>query len=137
MAKTETEISSGAKARFCMSLMSELKLRPLTSIYEMTRLNRAMTSKHSPKHSLEDCFKTARRFKELNMPQDSHQRAAEFHELAAHAHRSAAAHIGKGDHETGHEHSRQAMEHSSKAYQASQEAVQKSANWVQEKQTKK
>jgi hypothetical protein len=71
------------------------------------------------------------------MPQDSHRRAAEFHELAAHAHRVAEAHIGKGDHETDHEHSRQAMEHSAKAHEASLEAFKKSANWVQEKQTKK
>ena len=68
------------------------------------------------------------------MPQDSHQRAAEFHELAAHAHRAAAAHIGKGDHETGHEHSRQAMEHSVKAHQASQEALEQSAQLAKAKQ---
>jgi hypothetical protein len=29
------------------------------------------------------------------LPNDSHQRVAEFHELAAHAHRAAAAHRGK------------------------------------------
>jgi hypothetical protein len=46
------------------------------------------------------------------MPHESHQRAAEFHELAAHAHRAAAAHRGKDDHQTGHEHSKQAMEFS-------------------------
>ena len=49
------------------------------------------------------------------MPNDSHQRAAEFHELAAHAHRAAAAHHGKEDHQTGHEHSKQALEHANKA----------------------
>jgi len=43
------------------------------------------------------------------MPNDSHQRAAEFHELAAHAHRAAAVRHGKEDHQTGHEHSKQAM----------------------------
>ena len=37
------------------------------------------------------------------MPNDSHQRAAEFHELAAHAHRVAAVHHGKEDHLTAHE----------------------------------
>jgi hypothetical protein len=52
------------------------------------------------------------------MPNDSHQRAAEFHDLAAHAHRVAATHYDKGDHKTGHEYSRQAMEHSKKAYQS-------------------
>jgi len=34
------------------------------------------------------------------MPNDSHQRAADFHELAAHTHRAAAAHHGKEDHQT-------------------------------------
>ena len=60
------------------------------------------------------------------MPYDSHQRAAEFHDLAAHAHRVAATHHGKGDHLTGHEYSRQAMEHSAKAYELAQEACRKS-----------
>jgi len=60
------------------------------------------------------------------MPNDSHQRAVEFHELAAHAHRAAAAHHGKEDHQTRHEHSKQAMEHANKAMQWSQEAHGKS-----------
>ncbi len=34
---------------------------------------------------------------------DSHQKAAEYHDLAAHAHRAAAAQHEKGDHQTGHE----------------------------------
>jgi hypothetical protein len=37
--------------------------------------------------------------------------------MAAHAHRAAAAHHGKEDHLTGHEHSRQAMEHATKAWE--------------------
>ena len=45
------------------------------------------------------------------MPNDWHQRAAEFHEMAAHAHRAAAVHHGKQDHLTGSEYSRQAKEH--------------------------
>ena len=61
------------------------------------------------------------------MPNDSHQRAAEFHELAAHAHRAAAVHHGKEDHLTGHELSKQALEHANKAFQWSQEAHGKSA----------
>src|SRR5882762_8321941 len=60
------------------------------------------------------------------MPNDSHQRAAEFHELTAHAHRAAAAHHGKEDHQSGHEHSTQALEHANKAFQWSQEAHRKS-----------
>jgi hypothetical protein len=34
------------------------------------------------------------------MPNDSHQRAAEFHDLGAHAHRAAAVHHGKEGHQT-------------------------------------
>ena len=61
------------------------------------------------------------------MQYDSHQRAAEFHEMAAHAHRAALAQHGKGDHLTAHEQSRMAMEHAAKAYQLSQEAFKQSA----------
>jgi hypothetical protein len=60
---------------------------------------------------------------------DSHQKAAEYHNLAAHAHLSAAAHAERGDHQTGHEHSRQALEHSRRAYELAQEAHQK---WLRE-----
>jgi hypothetical protein len=67
------------------------------------------------------------------MPTESHQTAAEFHELAAHAHRVAAVHHDKGDHLTGHELSKQAMEHSAKAHQASQEALQKSVIFTEAK----
>jgi hypothetical protein len=70
------------------------------------------------------------------MPKDSHQRAAEFHDLAAHAHRVAAVHHDKEDHLTGHDHSKQAMEHSTKAYQASQEALHKSAMFAKQKEKK-
>jgi hypothetical protein len=58
------------------------------------------------------------------MLSDSHQRAAEFHELAAHAHRVAAAHHGKGDHQSGHELSRQALEHAIKAFERSKQVHQ-------------
>ena len=54
-----------------------------------------------------------------NSVHDSHQKAAEYHNLAAHAHRTAAVHQGQEDHLTGHEHSRQALEHSNTAYQHS------------------
>src|ERR1700689_2492845 len=53
------------------------------------------------------------------MNYDSHQRAAEFHEMAAHH--------DKQDHFTGNEHSRQAMEHANKAHQATLEAFAQSA----------
>jgi GTP cyclohydrolase I len=49
----------------------------------------------------------------------SSRRAAEMHGLAAHAHEAAAVHHGKGDHQTGQEHSKQAMEYSAKAFLAS------------------
>jgi len=42
------------------------------------------------------------------MPNDSHQRAAEFQQQAAHAHRAAAVHHGKEDHLTEHQLSQQA-----------------------------
>lgn len=50
---------------------------------------------------------------------NSHQTAADYHNIAAQAHRSAAEHHGQGDHLTGHEHSRQALEHTNKAYRHS------------------
>jgi hypothetical protein len=62
------------------------------------------------------------------VPNSTHQRAAEFHDLAAHAHRAAAVHHGKGDHQTAHEHSKEALEYSNKAHQRSEEAIKKSAN---------
>ena len=46
------------------------------------------------------------------MPQSTHDRAAELHNLAAHAHEAAAAAHAKGDHLTAHELSKQALEHS-------------------------
>jgi hypothetical protein len=60
------------------------------------------------------------------MPNDSHQRAAQFHELAVHAHCVAATHHLKEDHQTGHEHSKQALEHAHKAFEWSQEVHRKS-----------
>jgi hypothetical protein len=62
------------------------------------------------------------------VPNNSHQRAAEFHELGAHAHRAAAVHHGKEDHQTAHEHSKEALEYSNKAHQRSEEGIKKSAN---------
>jgi hypothetical protein len=62
-----------------------------------------------------------------NSMHDSHQKAAEYHNLAAHAHRTAAVHQGQEDHLTGHEHSRQALEHSNTAYQHSLGMHQKAA----------
>jgi hypothetical protein len=55
------------------------------------------------------------------MPQSSHQRVAEFHNLAAHAHNAAAVAHGKGEHLTAHELSRQAHEHSMNAHKLSEE----------------
>jgi hypothetical protein len=46
------------------------------------------------------------------MPQSTHDRAAELHNLAAHAHAAAATAHGKGDHLTAHELSKQAHEQS-------------------------
>jgi hypothetical protein len=49
------------------------------------------------------------------MPQSTHDRAAELHNLAIHAHEAAAVAHGKGDHLTAHELSKQALEHSMNA----------------------
>ena len=55
------------------------------------------------------------------MPQSSHNRLAELHNLAAHAHTAAAVAHGKGDHLTAHELSRQAHEHSMNALKLAEE----------------
>jgi len=57
------------------------------------------------------------------MPQSTHGRAAELHNLAAHAHTAAAEAHGKADHLTAHELSRLAKEHSLNAYQYSEQLV--------------
>jgi hypothetical protein len=46
------------------------------------------------------------------MPQSTHNKLAELHNLAAHSHSAAATAHGKGDHLTAHELSKQAHEHS-------------------------
>ena len=61
------------------------------------------------------------------MPQSSHDRAAELHNLAAHAHTTATAH-GKGDHLTAHELSRQAHENSTNAPKQSEELTSDAAS---------
>jgi hypothetical protein len=38
------------------------------------------------------------------MPMESHEKAADFHELATQAHRDAAARHGKENHQTGLDH---------------------------------
>ena len=62
------------------------------------------------------------------MPQSSHERVAEFHNLAAHAHSAAAAAHGKGDHLTAHELSKQAHEHSMNAHKLSEELAAQHAH---------
>lgn len=49
------------------------------------------------------------------MPQSTHARASELHNLAMHAHQAAAVAHDKGDHLTAHELSKQALEHSKNA----------------------
>jgi hypothetical protein len=61
------------------------------------------------------------------MPQSTHDRIAELHNLAAHSHSAAATAHGKGDHLTAHELSRQAHEHSVSALKLSEELAAKSA----------
>jgi hypothetical protein len=55
------------------------------------------------------------------MPQSTHDRAAELHNLAAHTHAAAATAHGKGDHLTAHELSKQAHEHSIDAHKLPEE----------------
>jgi hypothetical protein len=50
------------------------------------------------------------------MPQSTHARVAELHNLAIHAHQAAAVAHDKGDHLTAHELSKQALEHSMNAF---------------------
>jgi hypothetical protein len=50
------------------------------------------------------------------MPQSTHNRAAELHNLAIHAHVAAAAAHEKGDHLSGHELTKQALEYSMNAF---------------------
>lgn len=50
------------------------------------------------------------------MPQSTHDRAAELHNLASHGHDAAAVAHGKADHRTAHELSKQAHELSQNAW---------------------
>jgi hypothetical protein len=59
------------------------------------------------------------------MPQSTHDRVAELHNLAGHAHFAAAVAHGKGDHLTAHELSVQAHEHSTNARKLSEELAAK------------
>ncbi len=57
---------------------------------------------------------------------ESHQKAAEQHELAARAHRTAAEHNEKGDNPPGNWHSERALEYADRAYRLAKEAHNKS-----------
>jgi hypothetical protein len=57
------------------------------------------------------------------MPENTHERAAELHNLAAHAHAAAATAHGQGDHLTAHELTKQAHEDSMNALKHSEELV--------------
>jgi hypothetical protein len=61
---------------------------------------------------------------ENTMPQSTHDRTAELHNLAEHAHASAAVAHGKADHLIAHELSKKALEHSMSAYRHSEELVE-------------
>jgi hypothetical protein len=61
------------------------------------------------------------------MPQSTHDRAAELHNLAAHAYTAAAVAHGKGDHLTAHELSKQALEHSMNAHKHSEALIREGA----------
>jgi hypothetical protein len=57
------------------------------------------------------------------MPQSTHDRTAELHNLAEHAHAAAAVAHGKGDHPAAHELTKQALEHSINAHRSSEEKL--------------
>jgi hypothetical protein len=57
------------------------------------------------------------------MPQSSHNRLADLHNLAEHAHAAAAAAHGKMDHLAAHELSKKALEYSKNAYRHSEEML--------------
>jgi len=61
---------------------------------------------------------------ENTMPQSTHDRAAELHNLAEHTHASAAAAHAKADHLTAHELSKKALEHSQNAHKHSEQLVE-------------
>jgi hypothetical protein len=62
------------------------------------------------------------------LPQSTHDRAAELHNLASHAHAAAATAHGKGDHLSAHELSRQAHEHSANAQKYSEQLVKEAVS---------
>lgn len=57
------------------------------------------------------------------MPQSTHARASELHNLAIHAHQAAAVAHDKGDHLNAHELSKRALEHSTKAFGLAEKLV--------------
>jgi hypothetical protein len=75
--------------------------------------------------STQPWWKTYSDNQEKTMPQSTHDRVAELHNLAAHAHFAAATAHGKGDHLTAHELSMEAHEHSSNARKLSEELALK------------
>jgi hypothetical protein len=62
------------------------------------------------------------------MPQSTHNRAAELHNLAIHAHQAAAAAHEKGDHLTAHELTKKALEHSMNAFKHAEDLAAQEAN---------
>jgi hypothetical protein len=62
------------------------------------------------------------------MPQSTHDRTAELHNLAEHAHAAAAAAHNKADHLTAHELTKKALEHSMNALRSSEEKLQEAKN---------
>lgn len=58
------------------------------------------------------------------MPQSTHDRVAELHNLAAHAHEAAAAAHAKGDRLAAHELSKRALEQSTNAYKLAEKLAE-------------
>lgn len=66
--------------------------------------------------------------RKIQMPSQSHAKAADHHESAAKSHRAAAEHHTKNDHMKGNEHAAEAQKHSKVAGAASDEAHAKSSS---------
>jgi hypothetical protein len=61
------------------------------------------------------CAQSTFNWETKKMPQSTHDRVAELHNLAAHAHAAAAVAHGKNDYLSAHELTQQAHEHSTNA----------------------
>jgi hypothetical protein len=77
-------------------------------------------------HALHSLNCASEHYKEITMPKDMHEKAAEHHEHTAKAHRTAAQQHGSNDHVSAKQQSAQAVEKSKAAHEHSTQANNKS-----------